>query len=149
MVDIALKAPDPSRHDDVALAVEIQAFQKTVGDQLVAAGYPSEADPAKINRPLVIAIITAIMLMVTAAYAPLAAMLVELFPARVRYTSMSLPYHVGNGWFGGFLPTTSFAIVAATGNIYYGLWYPVLVLAMTVVVGILFLPETFRRKIDD
>ena len=147
--DIALKAPDPSRHDDVALAIEIQAFLKTVGDQLVAAGYPSEADPAKINRPLVIAIITAIMLMVTAAYAPLAAMLVELFPARVRYTSMSLPYHIGNGWFGGFLPTTSFAIVAATGNIYYGLWYPVLVLAMTVVVGILFLPETFRRKIDD
>jgi hypothetical protein len=89
------------------------------------------------------------MLMVTAAYAPLAAMLVELFPARIRYTSMSLPYHIGNGWFGGFLPTTAFAIVAATGNINYGLWYPVLIAGMTAVVGILFLPETFRRKIDD
>ena len=106
-------------------------------------------DPDKINRPLVITIIVAIMLMVTAAYAPLAAMLVELFPARIRYTSMSLPYHIGNGWFGGFLPTTAFAMVAATGNIYYGLWYPVLIAGMTAVVGILFLPETFRRKIDD
>ncbi len=144
-----ITAPDPSTHDEAGLAAEIAAFQGEVGDRLVAAGYPSEADPDKINRPLVIAIIVAIMLMVTAAYAPLAAMLVELFPARIRYTSMSLPYHIGNGWFGGFLPTTAFAMVAATGNIYYGLWYPVLIAGMTAVVGILFLPETFRRKIDD
>ncbi|MFC2952412.1 MFS transporter [Marinicaulis aureus] len=144
-----ITAPDPSGHDEAGLAAEIAAFQGEVGDRLVAAGYPSEADPDKINRPLVIAIIVAIMLMVTAAYAPLAAMLVELFPARIRYTSMSLPYHIGNGWFGGFLPTTAFAMVAATGNIYYGLWYPVLIAGMTAVVGILFLPETFRRKIDD
>ncbi len=147
--EAVIVAPDPSAFDGVQLATEIAAFQKDVGDGLIEAGYPSEADPAKINRPVVIAIIVAIMLMVTAAYAPLAAMLVELFPARIRYTSMSLPYHIGNGWFGGFLPTTAFAIVAATGNIYYGLWYPVLVAGMTAVVGILFLPETFRRKIDD
>ncbi len=147
--EVIITAPDPSAYDDAQLATEIAKFQRDVGDRLVEAGYPSEADPAKINRPLVIAIIVAIMLMVTAAYAPLAAMLVELFPARIRYTSMSLPYHIGNGWFGGFLPTTAFAIVAATGNIYYGLWYPVLVAGMTAVVGILFLPETFRRKIDD
>ncbi|MGQ3178460.1 MAG: MFS transporter, partial [Blastomonas fulva] len=82
-------------------------------------------------------------------YGPLAALLVEMFPARIRYTSMSLPYHIGNGWFGGFLPTTAFAMVAATGNIYYGLWYPVVIAAATVVIGLLFLPETFRRNIDD
>lgn len=141
-------APDPAQHDAGSLAAAIDAFRSDVGTELIAAGYPSEADPARINRPLVIAIIVAIMLMVTAAYAPLAAMLVELFPARVRYTSMSLPYHIGNGWFGGFLPTTAFAMVAATGNIHFGLWYPVVIAGMTAIVGLLFLPETFRRNID-
>ena len=143
-----IMAPDPSEHSAQSLAAAIDAFRTEVGAELVAAGYPSEADPAQINRPLVIAIIVAIMLMVTAAYAPLAAMLVELFPARVRYTSMSLPYHIGNGWFGGFLPTTAFAMVAATGNIHFGLWYPVVIAGMTAIVGLLFLPETFRRNID-
>lgn len=143
-----IMAPDPSEHGAQSLAAAIDAFRSEVGAELVAAGYPSEADPAQINRPLVIAIIVAIMLMVTAAYAPLAAMLVELFPARVRYTSMSLPYHIGNGWFGGFLPTTAFAMVAATGNIHFGLWYPVVIAGMTAIVGLLFLPETFRRNID-
>jgi MFS family permease len=143
-----ITAPDPLEHDAQSLAVAIDAFRSEVGAELIAAGYPSEADPAQINRPLVVAIIVAIMLMVTAAYAPLAAMLVELFPARVRYTSMSLPYHIGNGWFGGFLPTTAFAMVAATGNIHFGLWYPVVIAGMTAIVGILFLPETFRRNID-
>ena len=81
-------------------------------------------------------------------YGPIAALLVELFPARIRYTAMSLPYHIGNGWFGGFLPTIAFAMVAATGDIYAGLWYPVGVAVLTLVVGLLFLPETFRRKID-
>ena len=80
-------------------------------------------------------------------YGPIAALLVELFPSRSRYTATSLPYHVGNGWFGGFLPTTAFAMVAATGNIYYGLWYPVIVAVVTLVIGLLFLPETFRRSI--
>ena len=143
-----ITAPDPAQHDAGSLATAIDAFRTAVGAELIAAGYPSEADPAQINRPLVIAIIVAIMLMVTAAYAPLAAMLVELFPARVRYTSMSLPYHIGNGWFGGFLPTTAFAMVAATGNIHFGLWYPVVIAGMTAIVGLLFLPETFRRNID-
>jgi MFS family permease len=147
--DVVIAAPDPAALDRAELPGAIAAFQAEVSEALVAAGYPDEADPAKVNRPLVIAIIVAIMLMVTAAYAPLAAMLVELFPARIRYTSMSLPYHIGNGWFGGFLPTTAFAMVAATGDIHFGLWYPVLVAGMTVVVGVLFLPETFRRNIDE
>ena len=81
-------------------------------------------------------------------YGPIAAWLVELFPTRIRYTSMSLPYHIGNGWFGGFLPTTSFAMVAATGDIYYGLWYPVVVALMTFVLGLFFLPETYKRPLD-
>lgn len=147
--DTVIEAPNPATLNKAALAKEVTQFQKQVETSLLEAGYPKEADPDKINRPLVIAIILAIMLMVTAAYAPLAAMLVELFPARIRYTSMSLPYHIGNGWFGGFLPTTAFAMVAATGNIYYGLWYPVLIAGMTAIVGFLFLPETFRRNIDD
>ena len=147
--DVTIVAPDPSILSGDQLAEAISAFQGRVQTELVAAGYPSEADPAKINRPVVVLILVAIMMMATAAYAPLAAMLVELFPAQVRYTSMSLPYHIGNGWFGGFLPTTAFAMVAATGNIYYGLWYPVLIAAVTAVVGIVFLPETFRREIDD
>ena len=116
---------------------------------LAKAGYPAKADPAQINKPKVVAILTYLVLLVTMVYGPIAAMLVELFPTRIRYTSMSLPYHIGNGWFGGFLPTTAFAMVAATGDIYYGLWYPIAVAGLTLVVGLLFLPETFRRNIDD
>ncbi|RYY28799.1 MAG: MFS transporter [Sphingomonadales bacterium] len=145
----AILAPDPFAKSSGQLAGEIESFERQVDESLLKAGYPSEANPAKINRPLVIAIILAIMLMVTATYAPLAAMLVELFPSRIRYTSMSLPYHIGAGWFGGFLPTIAFAMVAATGDIYYGLWYPVLVCTITAIIGILFLPETFRRNIND
>ena len=96
---------------------------------------------------VVILILTILVLYVTMVYGPIAALLVELFPARIRYTSMSLPYHIGNGWFGGFLPTTAFAMVAATGDIYYGLWYPIVVAALTLIVGLLFLPETRRRDI--
>ena len=144
-----IEAPDPSKLSNAGLAQAITQFRSEVAVRLVDAGYPAEADPDQVNRPLVIGILLVIMLMATAVYAPLAAMLVELFPSRIRYSSMSLPYHIGNGWFGGFLPTTAFATVAATGNIYYGLWYPVLVCAMTAIVGILFLPETFRRDIDD
>ncbi|WP_428683465.1 MFS transporter [Sphingopyxis sp.] len=114
---------------------------------LEAAGYPAKADPARINKPLVVAILFWLVLLVTMVYGPIAALLVELFPSRIRYTAMSLPYHIGNGWFGGFLPTTAFAMVAATGNIYYGLWYPVVVAVITVIAGLLFLPETFRRPI--
>ena len=94
-----------------------------------------KADPAAIDKPLVVAILFLLALYVTMVYGPIAALLVELFPTRIRYTSMSLPYHIGNGWFGGFLPTTAFAMVAATGDIYYGLWYPIVVAALTVVGG--------------
>ena len=127
----------------------IAAFQAQARAALTAAGYPERADPAEVNKPLVVLILFVLVLYVTMVYGPIAALLVELFPTRIRYTSMSLPYHIGNGWFGGFLPTTAFAMVAATGDIYYGLWYPIVVAALTVVVGLVFLPETFRRKLED
>ena len=99
------------------------------------------------NLPGVFGILLVFVVASTCLFGPLAAALVELFPTRIRYSAMSLPYHIGNGWFGGFLPTTAFAMVAATGNIYYGLWYPVVVAVITVIAGLLFLPETFRRPI--
>jgi hypothetical protein len=109
---------------------------------LVKANYPAKAKMDELNYPMVIALCTYLVFLVTMVYGPIAAWLVELFPTRIRYTSMSLPYHIGNGWFGGFLPVTSFAIVAATGNIYNGLWYPVIIAAVTAVIGALFLRET-------
>jgi MFS family permease len=127
---------------DEASVKAIAAFKKDVTDTLKAAGYPSKADPAKIDKVLVVAILTLLVIYVTMVYGPIAAMLVELFPTRIRYTSMSLPYHIGNGWFGGLLPTTAFAIVAATGNMYNGLWYPIIIALMTFVVGVLFVKET-------
>ena len=127
----------------------ITAFQDRTKAALTAVGYPAKADPAQVDMPLVIGILFLLVLYVTMVYGPIAALLVELFPTRIRYTSMSLPYHIGNGWLGGFLPTTAFAMVAATGNIYYGLWYPVTVAIITLVAGLLFLPETFRRKLTD
>ena len=123
-------------------AEAIKAFQDRARAALTAAGYPERADPAAIDKPLVVLILFVLVLYVTMVYGPIAALLVELFPTRIRYTSMSLPYHIGNGWFGGFLPTTAFAMVAATGDIYYGLWYPIVVAAMTVVVGTIFLRDT-------
>ncbi|ANK12980.1 MFS transporter [Erythrobacter neustonensis] len=142
-------APDPAKVMGEERNAAITAFQDEVKAALTAAGYPAKADPDAINMPLVIAVLTWLVLLVTMVYGPIAALLVELFPTRIRYTAMSLPYHIGNGWFGGFLPTTAFAMVAATGDIYYGLWYPIIVCALTVVVGLLFLPETFRRNIDE
>jgi MFS family permease len=118
------------------------AFRARLKTALTSAGYPPKADPAHVNRPMVILVCTWLVLLVTMVYGPIAAWLVEMFPTRIRYTSMSLPYHIGNGWFGGFLPVTSFAIVAATGDIYRGLWYPVAVAAFTAIIGTLFLPET-------
>ncbi|HEY3699580.1 MAG TPA: MFS transporter [Spongiibacteraceae bacterium] len=118
------------------------AFNKQLGDAVSAAGYPAKADPAQINKPMVIVLLTLLVLYVTMVYGPIAAILVELFPTRIRYSSMSLPYHIGNGWFGGFLPTTAFAMVAATGDIYYGLWYPIVVATMTLVIGTLCIRET-------
>jgi hypothetical protein len=109
---------------------------------LKAAGYPAKADPTKVNKPMIVLILTYLVLLVTMVYGPIAAMLVELFPTRIRYTSMSLPYHIGNGWFGGLLPTTAFAIVAQTGNMYNGLWYPIIIAGATFVIGMLFVKET-------
>ncbi|MFM5932255.1 MAG: MFS transporter [Novosphingobium sp.] len=126
-----------------------KADQERLKQVAVAAGYPAKADPARINKPMAIAVLFYLVLLVTMVYGPIAAMLVELFPSRIRYTSMSLPYHIANGWFGGFLPTTAFAMVAAKGDIYYGLWYPVTIAAITVIIGLLFLPETYKRNIDD
>ncbi|WP_411880662.1 MFS transporter [Polaromonas sp. YR568] len=117
-------------------------FKKLVADDLKTAGYPTKADPAKIDKVMVTAILFYLVLLVTMVYGPIAAMLVELFPTRIRYTSMSLPYHIGNGWFGGLLPTTAFAIVAQTGNMYNGLWYPIIIAGVTFVVGTLFIRET-------
>jgi len=140
-------APDPAQVTGPARAAAITAYQDQLKAAIAAAGYPAKAEG--MNTPLVIAILWFMVLLVTMVYGPIAALLVELFPSRIRYTSMSLPYHIGNGWFGGFLPTTAFAMVAATGNIYYGLWYPVVLAALTLVIGIVFLPETFRRNIED
>ncbi|WGS41324.1 MHS family MFS transporter [Burkholderia sp. JSH-S8] len=118
------------------------AFDKTLATTLKSAGYPAKADPAQLNWPMTIVVLTILVIYVTMVYGPIAAMLVEMFPTRIRYTSMSLPYHIGNGWFGGFLPATAFAIVAAQGNIYSGLWYPIVIALITCVVGLLFVKET-------
>ncbi|WP_460146572.1 MFS transporter [Pseudomonas sp. S2_A02] len=123
------------------------AFVATLSTGLKDAGYPEKADPAKTNYPMVLLLLTILVIYVTMVYGPIAAWLVELFPARIRYTSMSLPYHIGNGWFGGFLPTVAFAMVAATGDIYYGLWYPIVIAVMTAILGTFFLPETKDREI--
>ena len=144
-----IPAIDPTAVQNADRAAAIATFQGDVTAALADAGYPANADPDAIDKPMVIFVLFVLVFYVTAVYGPIAAMLVELFPTNIRYTSMSLPYHIGNGWFGGFLPTTAFAIVAATGNIYSGLWYPVIVALITVVIGIFLLPETFRRKIDD
>ena len=128
--------------DPAAAKAEDARFKKEVREALNAAGYPAKADPAQINTPAVIALLVYLVILVTMVYGPIAAYLVELFPTRIRYTSMSLPYHIGNGWFGGLLPTISFALVAQNGNIYYGLWYPIIIAAMTLVIGTLFMRET-------
>lgn len=168
-----ITAPDPSKLSGDEKKAAIAAFTaKVVGAPAVAAkpaegdkpaveakpavegelakvGYPAKANPDQINKPLVVAILFYLVLLVTMVYGPIAAMLVELFPSRIRYTSMSLPYHIGNGWLGGLLPAIGFAMVAANGDIYHGFWYPVIVAAATCVIGLLFLPETYKRSIDD
>lgn len=137
----AALTPDGNSFDADSKA-KIAAFKKSVADAAKAAGYPAKADPDKINKPVVVAILTLLVIYVTMVYGPIAAMLVELFPTRIRYTSMSLPYHIGNGWFGGLLPTIAFGIVAQTGNIYNGLWYPIIIACVTFVIGMLFVRET-------
>jgi Sugar (and other) transporter len=147
--ETTIAAPDPRAVTGAQRKAAIADFQSAAKKALSALGYPDKADPAGINKPMVVLILFVLVLYVTMVYGPIAALLVELFPARIRYSAMSLPYHIGNGWFGGFLPTTAFAMVAATGDIYYGLWYPIVVAGITVVLGFLFLPETFKRAIAD
>ena len=137
-------APVVTRIGDVA----IEGWSGTrVGEALTATGYPGAPDRAAVDYPMALLILFVMMVYVAMVYGPIAAYLVELFPTRIRYTSMSLPYHIGNGWFGGMLPLTATAMVAATGDIYYGLWYPITVAAMSLVVGALFLRETLGTKI--
>jgi MFS family permease len=140
--DAEVASFDGTGLDAAALKAANAEFSSTLGAVLADAGYPTRADPARIDYPKLLALLTLLVILVTMVYGAIAAWLVELFPARIRYTSVSLPYHIGNGWFGGFLPTVSFALVAMTGDIYYGLWYPVLIAAMTFVIGTLFLRET-------
>ncbi len=139
-------------------AAKTAAFNRAAGAAITAAGYPAANDPNRVRvsgffdifraQPFtIIMILTVLVIYVTMVYGPIAAALVELFPTRIRYTSMSLPYHIGNGWFGGLLPATSFAMVAQTGDIYYGLWYPIVVALGTAVIGFLFVPETKDRDI--
>jgi MFS family permease len=124
------------------------AFKAALTSALSEAAYPSKADPASINKPALIALIAVLVIFAAMTYGPLAAALVELFPTKIRYTSLSLPYHIGNGWFGGFLPPTTFAIFAATGNIYDGLWYPIIIAGVTFVICLFFVPETKDRDIN-
>jgi MFS family permease len=145
--DTTLAAPDPRVVTGADRKAAITAFQGKAKAMIAAAGYPEKADPATINKPMVVLILFILVVYVTMVYGPIAALLVELFPARIRYSAMSLPYHIGNGWFGGFLPTTAFAMVAATGDIYYGLWYPIVLAGACLVIGLFFLPETFKRSI--
>ncbi len=147
----AAQPQDPKAIEAATKSVKDLSNEKTAGGILLgsnlsaalkAANYPAKADMAKFDKVTVIAILTYLVILVTMVYGPIAAMLVEMFPTRIRYTSMSLPYHIGNGWFGGLLPTTAFAIVAQTGNMYNGLWYPIIVAGMTFVIGMLFVKET-------
>ncbi len=132
---------------DQTISTTAPDFAKQLGDAITKHGYPPSADVNDINYVMTVILLTILVIYVTMVYAPIAAWLVELFPTRIRYSGLSLPYHIGNGWFGGFLPATVFAIVAATGNIYSGLWYPIIVAAMSFVVGLIFLPETKDRDI--
>jgi len=140
--DKVLESYDASKlTKDEAKAMDTE-FSGKLKEMTKEAGYPAKADSAQINKPMVLLLLSILVLYVTMVYGPIAAMLVEMFPTRIRYTSMSLPYHIGNGWFGGLLPTTAFALVAFKGDIYYGLWYPIIIALATAVIGILFVKET-------
>ncbi|OCP23749.1 MULTISPECIES: MFS transporter [unclassified Ensifer] len=128
--------------DEVGTATEMAVYTIAKGGS-----FAMVADPANVNWTMIIAVLTVLVIYVTMVYGPIAALLVELFPTRIRYTGMSLPYHIGNGWFGGLLPATAFAMSAAQGDIYYGLWYPIVFAGITLVIGMLFLPETKDRDI--
>ena len=123
-------------------ALKMNNFAKELSATISEAGYPQKANVDEINKPMVFLLVFLLVIYVTMAYGPTAAALVELFPTKIRYSSLSLPYHIGTGWFGGLMPTTAFALVALEGDIYYGLWYPVIIAAVTVIFGLIFLPET-------
>jgi MFS family permease len=147
--DKPFEAFDGNKLDARQFKDQNDAFKAAVTAGVAAAGYPTKgADPNEINMPLLILVLLYLVILVTMVYGPIAAALVELFPTRIRYTGMSLPYHIGNGWFGGFLPPIAVALVAATGNIYAGLWYPIAVAAMTFIIGLIFVPETKNRDIQ-
>jgi predicted MFS family arabinose efflux permease len=143
-VDVVADADAEGSQDHAA----VERFQARLAALLSGAGYPERADPHSMNYPIVLGLLILLVIYMTMVYGPLAAWLVELFPARLRYTSLSTSYHIGNGWFGGFLPTVAFALVAVTGNIYSGLWLPVVIGTITVIIGALFLPETRGRNIS-
>jgi MFS family permease len=132
---------------DQTIAADAPDLAKTIAAAVKSHGYPASADTNDINYPMTVLLLVILVVYVTMVYGPIAAWLVELFPTRIRYSGLSLPYHIGNGWFGGFLPATVFAIVAATGNIYSGLWYPIVIASMSFVVALIFLPETKDRDI--
>jgi MFS family permease len=140
--DEVIESFEGGQLDKVAFAAQNKEFTAKIGAQVTAAGSPEKADPAAMNKPMLVVLLFLLVLYVTMVYGPIAAWLVEMFPTRIRYTSMSLPYHIGNGWFGGFVPTIGFMLVAWKGDIYYGLWYPVIVALMTVVIGLFFVRET-------
>ena len=142
----AVMTPDGLNFDADSKKAEA-ALKKDVAAAIKVAGYPAKADESQMNKPMIVGILFILVLYVTMVYGPIAAMLVEMFPTRIRYTSMSLPYHIGNGWFGGLLPTISFALVAFKGDIYYGLWYPIVIALITAVIGALFVRETKDNNI--
>nr|WP_315219602.1 MFS transporter [uncultured Duganella sp.] len=142
----AVMTPDGLNFDADSKKAEA-ALKKDVAAAIKVAGYPAKADETQMNKPMIVGILFILVLYVTMVYGPIAAMLVEMFPTRIRYTSMSLPYHIGNGWFGGLLPTISFALVAFKGDIYYGLWYPIVIALITAVIGGLFVRETKDNNI--
>ena len=143
-----LVAPDITALDAAAQKRVKDGFQARLKQLLTEAGYPERADPERIDHGRVLALMLVFVVAATALYGPLAAALVELFPTRIRYTALSVPYHIGTGFFGGFMPVTAVAIVAATGNMYAGLWYPVVITAISVIVALLFMPETKGRDIN-
>jgi len=142
-----------SSPDNVLIKIgptELKGWDQKAADKALAdLKYPKAADKNAINWGMTLLILFIMLIYVTMVYGPIAAFLVELFPTKIRYTSMSLPYHIGNGWFGGMLPLLATAMVAASGNIYYGLWYPIVVALMTVVIGALFLKDNRDRDINE
>jgi hypothetical protein len=146
--DTEIRGWNEAKASEVLLAGGYPGLAKKVDDKGVVTFVNKSADTSRINYPMTMVILVIMMIYVTLVYGPIAAFLVEMFPTRIRYTSMSLPYHIGNGWFGGMLPLLATAMVAATGDIYFGLWYPIVVALMTVVIGFIFLRDNKDRDIE-